>query len=75
MRTRIGLIRHGETVWNRTGRWQGHAPIPVSDEGRQQAVLLAEHLYQRGEPVAAIYSSDLPRCRETAKLIWENGRA
>jgi broad specificity phosphatase PhoE len=69
MKTRIGLIRHGETVWNRTGRWQGHAPTPISDEGRQQAALLAEYLAQRGEPVAAIYSSDSPRCRETAAIV------
>jgi probable phosphoglycerate mutase len=71
MKTCIGLIRHGETVWNRTGRWQGHAPTPISDEGRQQAALLAEYLAQSGEPVAAIYSSDSPRCRETAAIVAE----
>ncbi len=69
MQTRIGLVRHGETVWNRTGRWQGHAPTPISEEGRQQAALLAAYLRQGGEAVTAVYSSDLPRCRETASIV------
>ena len=42
MPTHISLIRHGETPWNTTGRWQGHARVPLSDEGKRQAALLAE---------------------------------
>ena len=33
MPTRISLIRHGETAWNVNGRWQGHAAVPLNDEG------------------------------------------
>ena len=28
--TKITLIRHGETEWNLSGRWQGHADSPLS---------------------------------------------
>src|SRR5258707_7809407 len=69
MLTRVTLIRHGETAWNVNGRWQGQAAVPLNDEGRRQAMLLAEHLLPRAAEFAAIYSSDSLRCRETAELV------
>src|SRR3712207_5098434 len=63
------LIRHGETEWNRSGRWQGHADVPLSAEGRRQGRLLAAYLKQEGEPFAAVYASDLGRAVETAEIV------
>ena len=65
--TRILLARHGETEWNRVGRWQGHADPPLNDTGRRQAAQLAERL--AGDGVAAVYSSDLVRASETARVV------
>ena len=65
--TRIVLARHGETEWNRVGRWQGHADPPLNDTGRRQAVELAERL--AGDGIAAVYSSDLQRASETARVV------
>ena len=62
--TRLLLVRHGETEWNRVGRWQGHADPPLNETGRRQAAELAERL--AGDGIAAVYSSDLARARETA---------
>ncbi len=66
--TRVLLIRHGETPWNRDRRWQGHADIPLSAEGVEQAARLAGHL-GKGAPVRALYTSDLQRAHATAAAI------
>lgn len=62
--SRIILIRHGETEWNARGIYQGQLNSPLTAEGRQQAVALAERL--RDTPIDALYSSDLGRTQETA---------
>ncbi|MCC7209536.1 MAG: histidine phosphatase family protein [Anaerolineae bacterium] len=67
--TRIGLIRHGETLWNRNGRWQGQAPVPLNEEGEQQAQLLAAYLAAQRDDAAVIYASDLRRALQTAQAI------
>jgi len=67
--TRVALIRHGETLWNATGRWQGHAAIALNDEGKRQAALLADYLGKTPDAFAAIYSSDLSRAAITAQMV------
>lgn len=67
--TRIIGIRHGETAWNVDTRIQGQLDIPLSAHGRWQAERLAEAL--RGEPMAAIYASDLTRAWETAQYLGQ----
>ncbi len=64
---RIYLARHGETDWNRVGRWQGATDVPLNDAGRGQALDLAERL--RGVSFAGVASSDLVRASETASLV------
>ena len=64
---RLFLARHGETVWNRERRWQGHTDIPLSARGREQAAALAERV--RGRNIGHVRSSDLKRARETAEIV------
>ena len=68
--TRIIAVRHGETAWNVDSRIQGQLDIPLNEKGRWQAHRAARALAARG-PVAAIYSSDLLRARETARSIGD----
>lgn len=64
-RTRLLLVRHGESTWNADGRWQGQADPPLSTLGEQQATEAA----QRADAFDAIWSSDLTRARQTAEII------
>ena len=64
---RIYFIRHGETDWNVELRMQGHVDRPLNANGRVQAELLGRRF--RPERVAAIYSSDLLRARQTAEPL------
>ena len=65
--TRIILVRHGETTWNNSGRYQGQTDIPLSDAGVRQAELLAAN-FTYGKPTA-VYASDLIRARKTAEIL------
>jgi broad specificity phosphatase PhoE len=63
--TRVMVIRHGQSTWNASGRWQGHADAPLSGLGTAQATSAAAAV----PPVEAIWSSDLERARATAAII------
>jgi probable phosphoglycerate mutase len=64
---RILLVRHGQSEWNASGRWQGQADPPLSELGEEQAVAAARALGM----VDAIYASDLVRAHHTAQLVAE----
>lgn len=65
--THLLLVRHGETQWNREGRWQGQADPPLNEHGQRQARRIAAEL--RGVRLDHLYSSDLRRAMETAHII------
>lgn len=64
---RLIIIRHGESEWNRIGRYQGQYDAPLSELGLQQANALAERL--RTEPLDAIFTSPLQRAARTAQAV------
>jgi broad specificity phosphatase PhoE len=65
--TTILLARHGETDWNLERRVQGHSDTPLNETGRAQALALAQTL--EGGELEAVYSSDLVRASDTARVI------
>lgn len=67
MRTRIYLIRHGRTAWNREVRFRGRTDLPLDEVGRLQARAIARRL--SSHPIAAIYSSPLLRAVQTAEPL------
>lgn len=69
--TRLYLIRHGETDWNRSGRIMGTQPVPLNANGRRQAAELAAVLAElhKAQPLAALYASPLLRTVQTAELL------
>ena len=66
METQIILVRHGQTEWSKTGKHTGRTDIPLTDQGRQEATLVAPTL--NGWDFAHVYSSSLSRALETAQL-------
>lgn len=67
--TRLLLVRHGESIWNREHRIQGQLDPPLSDDGRRQAARLGRRL--AGRRFAGFYSSDLKRALETSQAIGQ----
>lgn len=65
--TKITIVRHGETEWNRTMQLQGHTDSPLTKTGILQAEQLAESIKKR--PFDILISSDLGRALQTAKII------
>ena len=65
--TRIILVRHGETPWNKDKIFRGSVDIPLNDTGREEARLAGEWL--KGEKIDVAYSSPLSRAVETAENI------
>jgi broad specificity phosphatase PhoE len=64
----ILLARHGETDFNvPPQRFMGWTDEPLNDRGREQARALAALVEDRG--LAAIWSSQLSRARETAEIV------
>ncbi|MGV2621594.1 UNVERIFIED_CONTAM: histidine phosphatase family protein [Halobacillus marinus] len=64
---KVLLIRHGVTSWNKEKRAQGSADIPLDEEGKAQARMLAARL--KGEKWDVLCASPLLRAVETAEII------
>lgn len=64
---KIIFIRHGKTLWNSSGRFQGQSNTQLSEEGIIQAQKLAENFPV--EHIDAVYSSPLDRAFITGKII------
>ena len=67
--SKICLVRHGETDWNKLGRLQGQTDIALNKAGKMQAKEVGEYLKQYNWRYA--YSSPLKRVFETATIIAE----
>ncbi len=65
--TQLLVLRHGQSEWNASGRWQGQADPPLDRAGQLQAVEAAEVL----GGFDAVWASDLQRARLTAEIIAE----
>lgn len=61
------MVRHGESHYNVEDRYQGHADSGLTEEGRAQAARVARVLAEEVGRVEAVWSSDLPRARDTAQ--------
>ena len=71
---KIYLFRHGETVWNKAKRLQGHKDTPLTLKGIKQAQVMGEklsHVLKNIEPKIFI-SSPIGRAYQTAAIIADS---
>ena len=66
----LTFIRHGETIWNAQGRFQGQQDAPLTQLGIRQAKALNKRLSKQS--FDALYSSDSGRVLQTAGLVFPN---
>ncbi len=64
------LVRHAETQDNLDGILLGHQDSPLTDLGKEQALVMAKEL--KREKIDVVYSSPLGRALETAQIIAQN---
>lgn len=67
---RFLLVRHGETDWNRDGRFQGQIDIPLNENGHRQAAQAGEFL--KAVKIDAAVTSSMLRPKETAEGILKH---
>ncbi len=66
------LVRHGESVWNRSMRLTGWADVPLSRRGREQARQAGVALRSAGVAADICYSSRLRRATETRDILLDS---
>jgi glucosyl-3-phosphoglycerate phosphatase len=62
------ILRHGETLWNVAGRFQGHADSPLTLRGESQAISMGHALRDLGTDGFDWCASPAPRAVRTAEL-------
>lgn len=65
--TRIILVRHGQTEWNRDERFRGRADLALDETGMRQAEVIAERI--ANWQISALYTSPLKRAIMTAETF------
>ena len=67
----VYLLRHGETVWNREKRLQGHKDTPLTLHGIEQARAMGHQLKKSLKDIKPKYffSSPIGRAYQTAVII------
>jgi len=65
--TRVYLVRHGTTEWNREEIFRGRVDCPLNVTGRAEARAVAA--YFEGVELDGVYHSPLARAAETASAI------
>jgi broad specificity phosphatase PhoE len=70
----IYLLRHGETVWNSEGRYQGNLDSPLTTKGRNQVKANGQRLKEilPANVCPRILASPLGRAKETADIIRQS---
>ena len=60
MSTKLVLVRHGQSVWNKENRFTGWKDVDLTDQGREEARTAGELLKEAGFEFDVAYTSSAP---------------
>jgi 2,3-bisphosphoglycerate-dependent phosphoglycerate mutase len=69
--TKLVLLRHGQSLWNESGRFTGWIDIDLSPKGREEAVEAGRRLDKEGIVFEMAYTSVLKRAIRTAWIVMD----
>ena len=68
----ILLIRHGQSEWNKLNLFTGFKNIELSDQGIDEANKAGQNFKNLNIKFDIVFTSELKRAQETAKIILKN---
>ena len=72
MSTKLVLVRHGQSVWNKENRFTGWKDVDLTDQGREEARKAGVLLKEAGFEFDVAYTSVLKRAIRTLWTILDN---
>ncbi|HEY2774072.1 MAG TPA: 2,3-diphosphoglycerate-dependent phosphoglycerate mutase [Candidatus Binatia bacterium] len=67
----LALVRHGQSQWNLENRFTGWIDVPLTEQGRSEAMRAGELLKHAGLHFDVAFTSDLVRAQETLRIILD----
>ena len=68
---KLVLLRHGESIWNKSNRFTGWTDVPLTDRGTEEAIAAGRTLKSEGYVFDVAYTSVLQRAIKTLWLALE----
>jgi hypothetical protein len=68
---KVIFVRHGQSIWNKSGKFQGWTDVPLSEQGEEESREAGKLLKNLGYEFDVVYTSMLKRATKTADLILE----
>lgn len=68
---KVCFVRHGQSIWNKAGKFSGWVDVPLNDTGRDEARKAGQMLLDQGYFFEKAFTSRLDRATETLALILE----
>ena len=59
---KIVIVRHGQSIWNHDSKFTGWTNIPLTNDGKKEAVSISKKLNEINIVPNIIFSSELDRC-------------
>ncbi len=69
---KIVIVRHGQSIWNHDSKFTGWTNIPLTHDGKKEAVSISKKLNEINIIPNIIFSSELDRCIKTSNIIINN---